>query len=249
MKENKSRVPALNRCLKILELLQERPHLISEIVTRSQLPRSTVYVVVEEMLKEGLIRMGRDGRLNLWMRLVDLGCSALKSYENRDLISRHIEGLVRMLECSCVSYGVIERGKGFYVIEERDEEHKSLPSRIGARIDLLHTAIGRCLLAYTDENSRSCVLEGLETDPLSLVSPSYVAGKLELVRSRGWASDESSENGRFSSAAVPLFSAANTFMGAIEASFDAPIDSRRLTDILDVLRRCSLNLTMLFNSR
>ena len=242
----KSRVPALNRCLAILELLKERPLFISEAVTKTNMPRSTVYVVVEEMLKQGLIRQSRDGRLHLWMRLVDFGYSALNSFEYRDFLSSHFEGLIKMLDCQAVHFGVVDKGTGYYVLKKLAPNCAiDVPTVEGGQIDLVHSAMGRCLLAFTTDATRDAFfakanLEGAAFDDFTV--------KLQSIRNRGFATD----NEDFTKSrviAVPLYMKDSEFFGTIEVIFDKEFYDEKLKDAVDVLTRCARNLTILITTK
>ena len=71
------RVPALERALRILEVLQKnRRCTISELISLTSIPRSSVYVLVDDMIKLRLLRQNSDKTIQLWVKLVSLG------YEN-----------------------------------------------------------------------------------------------------------------------------------------------------------------------
>ena len=85
---SKIRVPALERSLRILEVLQKNHRCtISEIISLTGLPRSSVYVLVDDMVKLRLLRQNSDKTVQLWMKLVALGNSASDSLDLKEIIS------------------------------------------------------------------------------------------------------------------------------------------------------------------
>ena len=132
--EEKSRVPALARCMAILSYLEKHKKCtISELVNALQLPRSSGYVLVDEMLKQGLINQDKNGNLQLWMRLIELGSCASRNIDLRDKIVPSLSSLLDSVDCLAVHYGIMEGDRGYYVIKlESPRAGMLLKSREGS---------------------------------------------------------------------------------------------------------------------
>ena len=65
---SKIRVPALERALAILEVLQKNQRCtISELISLTGLPRSSVYVLVDDMVKLRLLRQNSYKSVKFWI--------------------------------------------------------------------------------------------------------------------------------------------------------------------------------------
>ena len=95
---SKSRVPALDRAMAILNVVQKNHHCsVSEIISLTGLPRSTVYVLIDEMVNLGLIRRNHDSSVQLWMKLISLGKAATESLDLKDVVNPHLEYLLNSM--------------------------------------------------------------------------------------------------------------------------------------------------------
>ena len=144
------RVPALERALRILEVLQKnRRCTISELISLTSLPRSSVYVLVDDMIKLRLLRQNSDKTIQLWVKLVSLGSSAQESLDLSEIISPYLEKLIDSVDCLVANFGIMDDDKAYYVaLKTSPHSNMRILSRQGGEISLGHSAIGKCLLAY-----------------------------------------------------------------------------------------------------
>lgn len=219
-KDTKVRVPALIRALKILSIIeQKKACAISEIVKESNLPRSTVYVLMDEMSNLGLVHQNKQGLYQLWMRTIQLGRAAMDGLDLRDIASKHLEMLLDSTECIAVHFGVMDGDKAYYVVKkESPRAGFHILSREGMEISLVHAGLGKCLLAFQETATQARILSTLDYTPktsTSIRSAEKLKLELDKIRFRGWAFDDSEGESEIRCVACPVFDSSGVLHGAI----------------------------------
>ena len=249
----KSRVPALDRCLKILELLQEKHSCsVSAVVENTGLPRSSVYVLVDEMCKLGLIRQNSDGTLQLWMKLVSLGNSACENLDLRDVVGPHLESLMETVDCLAVHYGIMDGEHAYYAIKKvSPRAAMRIMSREGMTVSLVHAGLGKCLLAFQETSLRGRIINSLDYTPAtetSIKTPDELRQELAKIRLQKWAFDDSEGEAEIRCVAAPVFDKENNLLGAI--SIVGTLNrfaNDKIPAIVEMVKQCSQNITLSLN--
>lgn len=215
----RSRVPALNRCMDILRFVKEHNNCVAaDIVSNLDVPRSSIYVLLDEMKNLGLIRIDGKGQIQLWMSLIELGDAARRKLDLRDLITPHLHTLLDSVDCLAVHYGIMDGLKGFYAIKlESSRYGMSIKSHEGLEISLVHAGLGKCLLAFQDERVREKIIANLDytkATKTSIGSADELRTELETIRLKGWAFDNSEGEESIRCVAAPVFYN-NKLIGAI----------------------------------
>lgn len=219
-KKEKPKVPALIRALTILSLLEQKHSMsISEIIKDSALPRSTVYVLMDEMTRLGLVHQNNQGLYQLWMKVIQLGQAAKDSLDLRDLALSHLGTLLESCECIAVHYGVFDGDKAFYSAKmESPRAGFHILSREGMEISLVHAGLGKCLLAFQDPSKQERIINSLDytpKTPTSITNPEQLRRELATIRLKGWAFDDSEGENEIRCVAAPVFDAKGVLHGAI----------------------------------
>lgn len=217
---SKIRVPALERALRILEVLQKNHRCtISEIISLTGLPRSSVYVLVDDMVKLRLLRQNSDKTVQLWMKLVALGNSASDSLDLKEIISPYLDKLITSIDCLAVHFGIMDDDKAFYVLKKTSPKTgMRIMSREGAEISLVHTALGKCLLAYQEATQRENIIRTLDYTPAtanSITTPEALRKELASIHLRGFSYDNGEGGLEIRCVAVPVFDQDSHLIGAI----------------------------------
>jgi DNA-binding IclR family transcriptional regulator len=160
---------------------------LSELARRSGTPLTTTFRLVAEL--EGWRALDRqpDGRYAIGLRLWELGRLAPVS---ADLRETALPFLSDLYELTRENVHLAVRDGGAAVIVEKLTGHHavSIVSRVGGRLPLHATGVGKALLAFAPAEVRADYLRG----PLVRCTPYTLAGsrlarELALVRRRGWA--------------------------------------------------------------
>ena len=208
--ERQTRVPALNRSLDIMRFIKKHPRCTtSDIVKALNYPRSSIYVLLEELQNLGFIKLNNKGEVQLWMTLIELGSSAKRNLDLRDIIVPHLNTLLDSIDCIAVHYGIMDGDKGFYAIK-LDSPHSSMSimSHEGLEISLVHAGLGKCLLAFQDEDVKNRIVKNLDykkATETSIDNPKALREELDVIRVRGWAFDNSEGEESIRCVAAPIF--------------------------------------------
>lgn len=246
-----SRVPALNRCFEILNILQKGPASMSELINLSGFPRSSCYLLVEEMTNLGLIRQKQDGQYQLWMRLISLGQSALHMLDIREIVEPYLSSLVESVNCLAVHYGIMDGDKAFYLIKKTSPKSGlSIRSREGMEISLIHAGLGKCLLAFQDDVIKERVLREIDYTPAtetSITNEKDFRVELANIQLQGWAFDDSEGESEIRCVAAPVFDQNNTMIGAVSITgLNSVFNDDAIPGIVTKVKQCARNISELF---
>lgn len=155
-------------------------------------PRGTVYRIVMALVAEGLISETRDqGTYQLGHRLIHL---ASKSWETSDLRSAardYIEAL-RNATGETVHLAV-PSGTGMVYIDKLESPRTvRMTSRIGTRVELYSTSVGKAYLAALPEDRLRKIVSSLDMRPRTPHTITHVDALLEEIertRLRGYSYD------------------------------------------------------------
>ena len=248
MEKIDSKVPALIRSLRILEFIQQRRHCtIADLISGLGLPRSSIYVLVDELNRQGLIRQNKDGTLQLWMKLISLGKSAAENLNLRDLITPQLEALMESVDCLAVHYGIMDGEKAYYALKlVSPRASMRIMSREGMEISLLHAGLGKCLLAFQSQALKERVISRLDytkVTPTSIDNPDRLRSELAKICLDRWAFDNSEGEADIRCVAVPVFDHEQHLLGAISiVGTVSRFNDGELPQIVKLTQQCALNI-------
>lgn len=246
---SKIRVPALERALNILEVLQKhRRCTISELISITGLPRSSVYVLVDDMVKLRLLRQNSDKTVQLWMKLVSLGNSAADSLDLKEIVSPYLDKLISSIDCLAVHFGIMDDDKAYYVIKRiSPKTGMRIMSREGSEVSLVHTALGKCLLAYQDSVHRErlvTTLDYTQATANSISTPESLRKELATIRLRSYAFDNAEGGLEIRCIAVPVFDLDGHLIGAVSVVGTInKFTSDKLPKIVELVKRTANSIT------
>jgi IclR family KDG regulon transcriptional repressor len=220
MEIEKSKVPALTRAAKLLDILaQFGPMTRSELVTKSNIPHSSGYNIVDELVKLGFLRQDSNGKICLWMKTIYLGEAASRSLDLKDVVLPPLLSLLNSYDCIHVQFGMIYGDKAFYVLKRANQKSAfQAMAREGMEMSMVQAGLGKLLLAYQDEAFRERLLPQLDYSPVtptSITSPDALRKELAKIRLQGWSlGNEEGESG-FRSISAPVFDRNHNLKGGI----------------------------------
>lgn len=244
----KSRAPALVRAMTILQIIEKKHYCsISEILKESGFPRSSVYVLMDEMSHLGLVHQNSDGMYQLWMRAIQLGRAASENLDLRDIVLKHLSLLLESIECIAVHYGIMDGDHAFYVVKkESPRAGFHILSREGMEISLVHAGLGKCLLAFQESNKQDRILNTLDytpKTPTSIQSAALLKIELSKIRLQGWAFDDSEGENEIRCVACPVFDHLGGLHGAISiVGARSKFTDNVIADVVKAAKACANNI-------
>lgn len=177
----------INRVLAVLATFEGTPGslTVAGIAQRADLPVSTTYRIVASLEEWGALRKGSDGRYQIGFRLWSLGQQAGRRL--RDRAHPFLQDLFDLTQEN-VHLAIRDGLHSLYVDKVYNSRKLPVVSRIGGRLPLHATAVGRVLLAaQPDWFVDAYLARELESPtPNTVTDPAVLARVIADVRREGF---------------------------------------------------------------
>jgi DNA-binding IclR family transcriptional regulator len=185
---------AFSKFMAVLQRVADagEPPGIAQLAAQSGYPRPTVYRIIGALIAEGMVvESVRGGTFELGPRLLTL---ASRSWERSDLRVAAVDALQSLRDATQETVHLAVRsGTEMVYIEKLESPHAvRMASRIGTRVTLYSSSVGKAYLASLDALARGALLQGLRFERFTantIVEPAALAAELEATRARGYAED------------------------------------------------------------
>ena len=221
-----SKVPAADNTLRILRLLASRktPTPAAMIATLLELPRSSVYQLLNVMLEHGFISHYPEDKS------YGLGVSAFElssAYTRQEPLARLGAPLIAQLVDKVgesAHLAVLHGSDVLYIVEERAKGRPSLVTDVGVRLPSHLTASGRAILAALPKSQVHALYPSAATfservAESSISSYSQLRRELEQSTQRGYAVERGDVTPDFHSLAVEIRDSNDWPVAAVAVTF------------------------------
>jgi DNA-binding IclR family transcriptional regulator len=229
----------VSRTLSLLTAFDERHRRLSlsELSRRAGLPLATTHRLVGELAGAGALTRTEDGDYVVGRKLWDVGLLAPVQTGLREVASPFLHDLYGAT-LATVHLAVRDGDRVLYV--DRLSGNRSVPvvSKVGSRLPLHSTGVGKVLLAYAPADVQGRVLSSLtRVTPYTVTQPARLRTQLARVRSDGYATTVEEMTLGACSAAVPVFRGGDVVasLGIVVPSLKR--DTPRLVSALTVAAR------------
>ena len=221
---------------------QHRRLTLTELAARAELPLPTAHRLVAELADWGAVARTADGRYVVGRRLWDLGLLAPVQTGLRQLASPFLHDLYGAT-LATVHLAVRDGIEVLYV--DRLAGHASVPvvSRVGSRLPLHATGVGKVLLAHAPPDVQALVLGALaRITPYTVTQPGMLRRQLARVVRDDYATTVEEMSLGACSVAVPIRRAGSDGQSDVVASLGIVLpalgkDRPRLVAALQVAAR------------
>jgi len=216
-------IQSVDRALQILDLFddQNKEIKITDISARTGLNKSTLHALLKTLQARGYIDQNEDnGRYRLGMKLVERGNFVISSIDIRTVCNRFLVDLSAQTG-QTTHLGILDGGHGVYIDKVEGQAAIITYSRIGRRLPLHCTAMGKVLVAYQDEKTRKRILQGYSFDAMtsrSITSEQAFEEELTKILEQGYAIDDQEHVKGVRCTAVPIFDHKGKITAAISLS-------------------------------
>jgi DNA-binding IclR family transcriptional regulator len=211
---------ALERVLLLLDAFTADDHelTLAELVRRTDLPKSTVHRMLGELVGLRLLERSGPG-YRLGGRLFELGMRASVERGLMEVAIPYMEDLYERTH-ETVHLGVREGTEVVYVAKIGGHRQAAAPSRVGGRMPLYCTALGKALLAFgPDGVVDEVVAAGLERrTPRTLVAPGVLRRQLGTIRGAGVSYEHEESTVGISCVAAPVLGAEEQVIAAVSVT-------------------------------
>lgn len=194
------------RVLSILSVFEKSlaPRSLTEISAETGLALSTTHRLVGELEEWGALQRDPNGRYQIGLRLWELGQHAGRQV--REIARPLLQDLYSLTQHT-VHIAIRENAEALYIDRVYGSRRVPQASRVGGRLPLHATAVGKVLLAFDEAWVRESILaQPLESrTPLTHVDPVALRKELAQVVERGYAVAIEEVRAGSASIAVPIF--------------------------------------------
>jgi IclR family transcriptional regulator, KDG regulon repressor len=242
-------IQSVERALRILDLFDEHATelKITEISERMGLNKSTVHSLLKTLQTHGYIRQNSEnGKYELGMKLFERGNYVIHSLDIRHLAKKYLLDL--SVKTGQTTHLVILDGKeGVYVDKVEGSMATIRYSRIGRRIPLHCSAVGKVLIAFRKQAELQKILSEYvytKQTEYTISNEADFLRELEKVRQQEYAIDNQENEPGVRCIAVPIRNHENQVIAAISLStLIARIDETQLKEFVALLKQIGSELS------
>jgi DNA-binding IclR family transcriptional regulator len=243
------KVQVLDRAVAILELLSNSASEMSlgELTAAIGLHKSTVHRLLMVLEGHSLVdKSPLNGRYRLGMKLFELGSLAVANLNLRERARSRLEWLVAQTG-ETVHLCVMDRGEMLYIDKLEPERSVRISSRIGRRVGVHCSAVGKAMLACLPVPSVREILRqrGMTArTPHTFTDPDLFIAELDSTRTLGYALDNEEAEEGVHCVAVPIFDCGGKAVAAISISGPSfRFDQQRSASMVESLRTVARELS------
>lgn len=210
------------RIFYILETLSKTKSMkLERISEATNIPKVTALRLLSSLTKTGYIIKNPDDTYSLTLKMFSVGSRAL---DWTDIIekSRPIADKLRDELGETVHMGILEDSKAVYILKEESSQKVRMYSRVGVSIPLYCSGLGKCLLAYQNNDFIDEYIKNnkfIRYTTNTIVSPEKLKIELDEIRQKGYSiDDEENEAGIFCLSA-PIFNHEKGIVAALSVSW------------------------------
>jgi len=175
---------AVEKALAVLAALAQHSR-ISELARVTGFPKSTVHRLLRTLVATGFAVATADGDYRIGPKVLVLAGNVLQPVDSVERARPVLETLQASTGCA-VHFAMLLGDELVYVDKVEGGKPYRMASRIGGRLLLHCTAIGKAVLSTRDMNG----LELTARTPGTITDPQRLRAQLDRVRSCGFALDE-----------------------------------------------------------
>jgi DNA-binding IclR family transcriptional regulator len=214
----------LGRAFRILRAFQSGPSelTLDQLVTRSGLARSTAHRLACQLAEQGALERSRRG-WRLGVGLFELGHIVPRQQRLRDVALAYMEDLYEATR-ETVQLAVLEGGEVLYVEIISGHRKAPTPSRRGRRLPAHCTALGKALLAFSEDVGSAWLKANAplaRRTSSTLTDPELLLRELQDVRRIGLAYDRQEASPGLVCVAAPILASDGTALAALSVSMPA----------------------------
>ncbi|TVY08959.1 IclR family transcriptional regulator [Paenibacillus cremeus] len=202
-------IQALDRALNIIELFDEYTTelKITEISAKMDLHKSTVHSLLRTLQLHGYIDQNAEsGKYKLGMRLLEKGQLVLQGIDVRTVARKHLEALSERTG-QTINLVILDGKEGVYIDKVEGAKAAIRYSRIGRRVPLHSSAVGKVLLASKRPEEVDALLNQYQFQvhtPFTIRDKDALLEELKQVREQGYAVDNQENEPGVRCGAVPI---------------------------------------------
>lgn len=228
-----------SKALALLGAFEQGPTALSlsDLAAHAEVPLPTAHRLVGELVEWGALERDAQGRYTVGLRLWEVAQNA--SRHLRDTARPHLQDLFS-LTGETAHIAIREGDEALYIDRIYSSTRVPRASRVGGRLPLHATAVGKVLLAFEEEWVREAYLTHRleQATKHTHVNPGRLAAELRQVRDEGYATTQEEVREGSCSIAVPVrLDPHPAAIGLVMLSTQATVMTRHLPTLRGVAHR------------
>ncbi len=194
---------------------------LEDLAKAAKLAKPTVYRFLLTLRDLGYVRKDDADRWFLTMKLFGVGSRALDHIQ-LPAVARPIAERLSADLGETVHMGILDEDEAIYVLKIESRYTIRMYSRVGKRIPLYCTAIGKTLLADRDEGERAARIAGIKMVPFTphtIRDAAALERELERIRAEGCAQDAEEHEEGITCLAAPIRDSTGRVVAALSVSW------------------------------
>jgi len=224
-KKRQAAVPIVNaaaRALAVLESLSRKRSVgLEELSRETGLAKPTAHRFLQTLQELGYARRDESDRWAMTLKTFNVGSRALDHLDLHSAARPIAQELAEELG-ETVHMGVLEGDSAVYVLKIESKYTIRMFSRVGRRIPLYCTAIGKVLLAYSGPAERKAALEGLRLvafTPKTITTRAGLDTELKKIKAQGFGRDAEEHEEGIACLGAPIFDCDGVVVAALSVSW------------------------------
>jgi IclR family KDG regulon transcriptional repressor len=221
----KPAVSLVNAAVRVLTVLEElsrqRTVGLEELSREINLAKPTVYRFLLTLQELGYARRVENDRWAITLKMFNVGSHALDHLDLYAAAHPVAEELAEELG-ETIHMGVLDGDSAVYVLKIESKYRIRMHSRVGRRMPLYSTAIGKVLLACMSEEERATVLENIKLLPITkntLTSRAALDAEIAHIRRQGYGLDNQENEEDLHCIGAPIFDYTGAIVAALSVSW------------------------------
>ncbi|WP_077622574.1 IclR family transcriptional regulator [Sediminibacillus massiliensis] len=242
-------IQSVERSLLILDLFDEHTTelKITDISEQMGLHKSTVHSLLKTLEKFRYIDQNpENGKYRLGLKLVERGNFVINTMDIRKVAKKHLRELSIKTGQTC-HLGILDGSAGVYIDKEEGKMAVIRYSRIGRRIPLHCTAIGKVLLSLQPPEEVEKLLEGYEYTQHTvhtIKNEQELRHEISKTAELGYGIDDEENEQGVRCIAVPIKNQDNQVLAAISIStLVSSVDDQKLNYFIELLQNAGRELS------
>ncbi len=207
----------LQRAIRVLGLIAERPSSIEEVAGFMGTHRSTALRTLQVLEAEQVVVRDARNIFRLGHRVISLANAALENIDLRTVAAPFLSRLNHEVE-QTIHLGMLVADAVVYIDKREAKQTVRMYSRIGSSAPLHCTGVAKAVLAFLPDEDRDRIAGEIDfvvhTDN-TLATPDEYLEDLDATRTRGYAIDHLEHEPWVNCIAAPVFEASGSVIGSV----------------------------------
>ncbi|WHY68855.1 IclR family transcriptional regulator [Neobacillus sp. SuZ13] len=242
-------IQSVDRALKILDLFDERERelTITEISKRMNLHKSTVHSLLKTLeLHHYISQNEENGKYLLGLKLIERGNMVVSNLDLRNIARKHLEWLSETTNLT-IHLVILDGQEGVYLDKVEGSGVTVVYSRIGRRVPIHTSAVGKSLVATKTDSELDLLLDGYmytRHTEKSIGSKEEFLAEIERARIAGYSIDNEENEPGIVCLAVPIKDYSGKVIAAVSVSIPAAkVNDETQNYYIRILKECSSKIS------